>query len=378
MTEEVKTVEVPEETTPETVKPEIITREQMREKGWTAKELDSAEKRGMIQGEETKKKEEATKAPTVTPPTPEETAKAEMEKKAAEMTEAAKRGGVLPDFTMTPSQEKVFLETFGAGTAPRAMYFRMKNERQARQRAEAERDRMALELQVRKDEEARRSKPEEEQTVDAEGNPIDPEDKPLTMKQLRALQKAEQDEHNRKQQELNARSTKVADALKEQEEYAKATLPDFEDTVRLATDLVNNLDKIEDPLRKSKVVKMLVNLQKTAGTADQYGVEDETASMIAYELGQMHPEYGKKSETNGAAKKADPKANGGLTPEQMKRIEENTQRRASSASLPGSSGGKRTISVGDVTVKELLRMTPEGRFKFKKDNPERYSELMRG
>ena len=67
---------------------------------------------------------------------------------AACIAAADRKGSDLPDFTMTPAQEKVFLETFGAGTAPRAMYFRMKNERQARQRAEAERDRVALELQT--------------------------------------------------------------------------------------------------------------------------------------------------------------------------------------------------------------------------------------
>jgi hypothetical protein len=232
---------------------------------------------------------------------------------------------------------------------------------------------------MRKDAEARiKAGGEAEPEVDSEGNVIDPEDRPLTLKQLRAMNKAEQEKISKQQKEFDERSAKASEAMHVQEEYAKANIPDFEDTVKLATELVNNMDLLPDPMKQAKLKKLLKDLQITAATADQFGVDDYTASMIAYEMGQLHPNYGQKPDQNGAETKKDPKANGGqLTPEQMKRIEENAQRRASSASLPGSSG-RRVIAVEDVTIKDILRMSPEERYAFKKKNPERMAKLMRG
>lgn len=370
MSEEGKTVEVAEEPTKtEAAIEPLTTRAEVKEMGWSKSEMDSAEKRGMLKVEEKK------------PAVPE---KKVLEEKVdtnagVKTTEPEKKAeSSLPDFTFkTPEQEKVFLDAFGTGTPQRAMYFRMKNERQARQRAEQERDRLSLELQIRKDAEARARTGEPESEVDENGNAVDPEDKPLTMKQLRAVQKAEQEAIDKSQRDLNERSSKVADAMKLQEDFAKETIPDFDDTVRLAKDLVNSLDTIESPTKRGKVIKLIKDLQVAAATADKYGVDDYTASMIAYELGQMHPDYGQKKADSNGTSKADPKANGSLTPEQMKRIEENAQRRASSASVVSGSG-RRTVSVDDVTIKDVLRMTPEERRSFKNKHPEKMQKLMRG
>ena len=364
MSDEIKTVEVPVAAEPQK-KADLPTRDQLKEKGWSSSELENAEKRGMIAKPEGEKKE------------PEK-----VEQKEPVKGEEKKDPNFLDamDKELTPEQEKMFLELFPPGTKPRAFYFRAKNERHARQRAEGERDKLALELQIRRDSETRATKGEPEQEFDTEGNPIDPEDKPLTMKQLRALQKAEMDALNKQKDELETRSGKVAKAMEEQEEFAKSTIPDFEDTVKLAKDVVENIATIADPIKRSKVLKLVRDLQITAAQADKYGVDDYTASMIAYELGQMHPEYGKKTEKNGDEKKADPKVNGEpkLTPDQMKRIEENTQRRAPSAALPGMSNGKKTVAVDDLNIKDVLSMSPEERYKLKKEHPEVMAKLMRG
>lgn len=357
MTTEINTIEVAAEpAAAEPVKPDVVTREDLKSKGWTKQEMDSAEKRGMIEKPEPKEEPVKKEDPkTVIPPI-------EPEKSS------------LPDFTFkTPEQEKAFMDAFGPGTPQRAMYFRMKNERQSRQNAEAERDRLALEVQMYRDQKLHlenKIQPE----VDENGNEIDPEDKPLTMKQLKAMQQAEMEKLNKQQTELQERSGRVADAMKTQEEYAKSILPDFADTVKLAADLVQNIDQIPEKWKRDKVIKLIKDLQTTAATADKYGVDDYNAPMISYELGQLHPKYGQKAEPNGK----DPKANGSLTPEQMKRIEENTQRRASSASLPGSSNGRRVVSLDDITIKDVLKMSPEERYKFKKDHPEKMQKLMRG
>lgn len=377
-----KTVEVAEEPkAPEAAKPDTITREQAKEKGWSPAEIDSAEKRGMVA------------ALAVNNDASQAAKDAADKKKAADALAEANNGkraeDKLPgnflddmDKELNPAQEKLFLELFPPGTKPRAFYFRAKNERLARQRAESERDKLALELQLRKDDDVRREKPATEPEVDEDGNPIDPDDKPLTRKELLKMRQDEQAAIDKQQKELNERSERVGNALVAQEEFAKSVYPDFAETVALATELVNKVNMIADPITRGKVVRLVKDLQKTAAEADKHDVDGYTASMIAYELGQLHPEYGqKKPANNGHDKdKQVPKADGEpkLTPEQMERIKENTQRRASSASLPGDGGGRRVISVSDVKVKDLLRMSPEERFKFKKDHPAKFSELMRG
>lgn len=359
----IEVAEVVEEVKPiEAIAP---TRTELKEKGWSKKEMDSAEKRGMIAKIEEKG----------TPPV--DAKKVEEAKPDLKKAEEPPKSNFLDDMDaeMTAEQEKTFLEMFPPGTKPRAFYFRAKNERLSRQNAEAERDKLALELQLHKDQ---RLKLEDRPEVDEDGNVIDPDDKPLTVKQLRKMREEEQALIDKRQEELNSRSAKASDALKTQEEFARSTMTDFDDTVRLAADLVQNLDQIPEKWKRDKVKKLIHELQVTAATADKYGVDDYNAPMVSYEIGQLHPKYGQKADPNGEPK-ADPKANGKpLTPEQMKRLEESTQRRTSSASLPGSSNGRRVISIDEMTIKDVLKMSPEERFKFKKEHPDKMAKLMRG
>lgn len=364
------------------------TRDVLREAGWSASELDAAEKRGMVTKPEDaeKAKVEADKKAA------DEKAKADADAKAKAEAEGKtgeeRRTGDIPDFTFkTPEQEKAFLDAFGTGTPQRAMYFRMKNERASRQAAEKERDQ---ERQSRLDLEARIKKletPKNEPEMDADGNPIDPEDKPLTLKQLKLLQEQEAAEIERRKKELNAQASKVAEAQTAQEEYAREVFPDFDETIEKAKDVMKNLDKlVPEKWKQAKIVNLIRNLQVAAARADQIDLDEYNAAMIAYEIGQLHPTYGQKSDaakTNGDASDKDgnskdpKKGNGTLTPEQMKRIEANTQRGASSASVSGG-GGKRTISVDDVDLQTLNRMSYSERQKFRQKYPDRYEKLLRG
>lgn len=360
------------------------TREELKSKGWSAAELDGAEKRGMIPKPEDagKAAEEAkAKADAETKAKAEEVVKTEEkapEKKAAEPMRSS-----VPDFTFkTPEQEKAFLDAFGAGTPQRAMYIGMKNERRARQLAEQERDR---ERQRAQDLDARikaLETPKLVQEVDDDGNVIDPDDKPLTVKQLREMQKADREAYEKQQSETNQRARVVADAQTTQEEYARSIYADFDETVEKAKEVMKNLDRfLPEKWQQAKAVKLIRDLQVAAANADKLDLDEYHAALIAYEIGQMHPDYGKAS-PNGTAsdngKSKDPKkANGGLTPEQMKRIEDNNQRRASSASVSGG-GGKRTISVEDVDPATLNKMSYGERQKFREKHPERYAQLLRG
>jgi hypothetical protein len=352
----------------------LPTREEAKAQGLTADEIERAEKKGIIQ-----KKEEKKEEPKAADPVKAEE-KTEEEHKA-EATATEKPKSTLPDFSMTPEQEKVFLATFPPGTPHNGLYFRMKNERQARQAAEAK----AKDLEARIAAlESTKRQPEAE--FDELGNPVDPDEKPLTMKQLREIQQKEAEEIEKRHKENESRAKVVVEAQELQEQYARSVHADFDDTVTKAKDLIQNLDKlVPEKWRQAKVIKMVRDLQVAAARADELDLDDYNASLIAYEIGQLHPSYGTKAEVtpkdgspseNGKPK--DPKkANGGYTPGQMKRIEENTQRRASSASVTGGSG-TRSVVAEDIDAENLNQMSYAERQKFKQKHPDLYAKLLRG
>lgn len=370
------------EITVEAVKPEPAatpTREELKSQGWSAKELEAAEKRGMLgTGDKT--------PPDKKPPVVEDKKPPVVEDKKPPVVEDRKiSNGGLPDFTITPEQEKVFTDTFGAGTPVRAIYFRMKNERHARQAAEALARETQAKLEVLQAQLTKVAAPVVEVETDADGNVVDPEEKPLTLKQLKQLQQAEAAAIEQKQKDQVQRNQAVSVAQKEQEDFARSVLPDFDHAIEKAKEVMQNLETyFPEKWKQSKVVQMIRDLQIAAAQADKIGLDEYNAAMIAYELGQMHPEYGKKAPVKSSDNTGvpmdegkDPKANGRLTPEQMKRIEANTQRRGSSASIPDG-GGKKIISVDDVDLATLSKMNFAERDAFRKKFPERYAKLLRG
>jgi hypothetical protein len=379
MADETKTTTV-EIATPEAspVQKKAPTREELKESGWSEAELSSAEKHNMVSKPEDKKEDKKPEPKAEEISNAEEKPKEEVAKDEKKDEKPEKRISSLPDFTINdPEKEKVFLDTFGTGTPQRAMYFRMKHERQLRQATES-RNR---ELEARLIES---TKPKEKVIEkDEEGNDLDPDDKPMTLKAWKEMQRQENEERQKQDQELRAQGQVVKEAIKTQEEYARSLQPDFDNTVKLSTDLIQNLDDLVPDIKTQKrIIKRFQELQVAAANADKLGLDDENAADIAYELGKFHPNYGKSTNgqqpgDNGNPKNPDTKANGSHTPEQMKRIADNTQRRMSSASIPGG-GGKRTISVEDVGLKELNDMNSDERFKFKTNHPDRYSKLMRG
>lgn len=350
-------------------KPEVKpTREELRGLGWTKEELDSAEKRGMVAKEEEKKAEPVE-------PKPETKAEPKVEEKQEEAAkETEKKPNGLPEFTFkTPEQEKAWLDAFGPGTPQRGLYFRMKNERRERQAIEAERDKLLREVEELKSkgQVAKKTEDDSMQSLlddmeNANGTPE--EDKPLTMRQLKELEAKREKEL--KNQE--ARQIRLTEAHREQEEYARNVYPDFDDAVVRAKEVMQRIDEIvPEKWRQAKLRKLMVDLQVAAAKADELGLDDYNAAHIAYEIAGFHPEHGKPK-----AEKPE-KANGGHTPEAMKRIEQNTQRRASSASV-ASGSGSRTVSVDDIGLKELNAMSSAERWSFREKHPDRYERIVRG
>jgi len=354
---------------------EIPTRDDVKARGWSKDEIDSAEKRGMIA--KAKKEEEkepvAVKAEEKTEPKPEEKV---VEAVKVEENAGKRNPSGIPAYDLTEEQQKALEGILPPGNPMRGIYFRMKNERTARQRLEAE---LAKERAAREALEAKLTAP---QAAKAEGDgdqTEDPEDRPLTIRAVRELQAQDAKEAERRAQAVNARASAVAEAQQAQEEYAREMNPDFDETVTLAKEVIKNLDAIPEPWKRAKAVKLFRDLQEAAANADRLGLDDYNGAIIAYEIGQLHPLHGKKADeqTNGTALRPEAKANGGLTPDKMKRIEENTLRRASSASVSGG-GGRRVVSPDDVTLADINRMTTTQRLSFREKHPDQYARLLRG
>lgn len=365
MTTEKTTTEAPQ-TAPEPKK--APSRDELRAEGWSADEISRAEKRGLIPKEDAKP--EPAKEPDAAAPATPEAGKPE------EKPVEAKPKVSLPDFTLSPEQEAKFGEFFGQGTNVRGLYFRMKNERQGRQASDKRAQALEAELKTLKEQLASGLKGPNPDVPEGE----DPEEKPLTLKQLRELQRLEAEDLQRKQSENQERSSTLASAQREHEEFARAQYQDFDATAGLALDLINNLESlVPDRKRQAKILNLVREMQVKAAQADQLGLDDYNATDIAYELGQLHPKYGQpkgEPKATGPSKET-PKAPGSLTPEQLKRIEENTQRRQSSAAVP-SGGGKRVMSPEDVDAATFSGWPYAKRKEFRDKNPEAYARLMRG
>lgn len=367
---ETNTIEIEDAPAPEAVvAPATPSVEELKEDGWTPEEIKSAEEKGMIYTPEGEKKEEEKGEE-----------KKEDEKPADEKKEdeKPKQKGGLPDMTMNPEQEKWFLENFPKGTPNRAFYFRAKNERQTRQKAEARTKELETELRVLKE---NASVKPPEPLVDEFGNEVDPKDLPLTEKRLGELKVAEAEQDRKDREVFDKKQELVSSAQVSQEEYARELYEDFDHSIGKAKEVMTNLETlIPQKHLQGKAVRLINDLRKAAARADELGLDDNHAAFIAYELGQLHPDYATKIDDGAIVPKGstqDPKVDGDLTPDKMERIEKNTQRRASSASISGG-GGKRVISVDDVDLETLNNFSSEKRNAFRENHPDQYKKLLRG
>ena len=360
---------------------EEITREGLRAQGWSARELDAAEKRGYFKKKEDKAE---VKADAETQPEAKANEDKAQEPKAEDDKAASDKRAVTGswiDFELTPEKEKQFFEIFPPGTPQNGTYLRMKTERRARQAAEAKIKELESKYQ---DLERRLSDPKREPVLDENGKEIDPDDKPLTVKQLKEMKEREEAERRQAEEENRRGAMAAKEAILEQEQYAKSVYRDYDDTVKLAKEVIQNVETLfPNKWERDEAIRLMEDLQIAVAQAHNLGFDDRNAALISYQLGKLHPNWGKQNghraePQNDGKPQPDPKkANGSLTPEQMKRMEQNTQRRTSSASIPGG-GGSRAVSVEDLTARDVLKMSPTQRANLKKNHPEKWAEIMRG
>lgn len=334
------------------VKPTV---DEVVKSGWTEKEIASAQKRGLLATAPEPAKPAEGAAPE--PEKPEEPAKPEAVVK--------KPAGGIPDVDLKPEEEALLLKTFGQGHPVRGLYLRMKNERRSRQKLQVEKDAEIAALK------AQLAAKDGEHVVLSEDE--DPDDKPLTPRLLKEMEQRKEEEKKKHEAAALERRARLQAAHVEQEEYAKALYPDFDNTIELTQDLINNLDDlIPEKWKRDEAVMLMQKIAEAAGNADRLGLEDANGAHLSYRLGQMHPKYGKTDTSKG-----DPKGNGGLTPEKLSRIEKNTERRPPTAQV-ADGGGRRTISADDVDLAVLNGMDVKARLAFKAKYPDKYRQILRG
>lgn len=371
---EVEGNDLKEQTVNEMKQDNLPTRAELREKGWTVNELDTAEKMGMVNKDVKVENPKADSKEPVIEGKPDEViqeSKQEEKDKEQKVVAPVERKGGVPEFVFkTPEQEKAWLDAFGPGTPQRGLYFRMKNERQARQAIEAERD--ALKLRIAEYESVAKTKQKDDlESLLSDDVPNKEDEKPLTMKQLRELMEQNQAELVKQKREESERSAKIQEAHRSHEEYARTVYEDFDQAVELAREVIKDTEGlVPERWRQAKVLKLQEEMLDAARNADKLGLDDLNAAHMAYEIAQYHPDYGKQ-------KRKPEQANGGLTPETMKRIEKNAQRRSSSASVSTGSV-PRTMSYEDIGLKELAGMSSAERWRFREKYPDRYEKIVTG
>lgn len=368
--DETKTITVND--APALVAKVLPTAAEMKEKGWASNEIEMGIKQGKVL-----KEAPAPSKPAVKPAEPAKEPAAPP-KAGAPAPELPKKN-LAPDLTLSPEDEAKFKELFPAGTPQNGLYHRMKSERNARQRAETEAREIRAELKALKE---MIKAPAPEVVKDENGVVINPDDAPLTVKRMKELEEEKARINAEKAAAQEERAGILVAAQVEQEEYAKAVYSDYEDTVTKAKDVMMNLSNLVPEKHKQTLVISLVRqFYAAAANADKLGLDDAHSAMLAYEIGKFHPQYGKAAPPAPGAETgkdpANPKGNGAYTPEQMKRIEENTKRRGASAALSGE-GGSRTISVDEVDLKTLNGFNYTQRSAFKKNHPEAYARLVAG
>ena len=366
-----ETIEIVEKTpAPEALKQP--TREELKAKGWSDAEIESGEKKGMV-------------AKTQTPEEKAAADKAAADKKAADDIAAGKKKPAtrltgVPDFVLSPEKEKQFFELFGPNTPQRAMYVGMKTERKARQQAQAEAQKLRDDVAKLQDQITKlQTTATDEPARDEFGNVVDPDELPLTPKRLREMEAAKKLELEKKQKELEILAGQAKAAVDEHEVAAKERYEDYDDVCKLAGDLLQRLDELmPDPKDQAKVLEIVRNMRVAVTTAHTLAPEARTSADLSYELGQLHPDYGKAVEKELPVKTGEdnPNGNGHRSPEELARIKKNSERRPSSAAAGGS--GRRVVSVDAMTLADLHALSDTQRRTFREKHPEKYDQLMRG
>lgn len=297
----------------------------------------------------------------------------------------------LPEFTA--EQEAKLVEILGERPDVRAFYFRWKDEKRERQKLHDERDHLtvqtkaaaakAAELEKRLGEAMaevaalkvrgpapKKTKTAEEEILDGEGGEgeggeggakpkgdDDPENRPLTVKEFKELQRQQAEEARKEHEARLAAGQKRVEILNDMEEDAKVTYPDFDHVMTFTEDLLKHAkdgklaDLYPDAAEQKRVKFELRQFLALVANADRITADDLSPSDFGYAIGKKHPKFapaGDGGEKGGGEKKP-------LTPDQLKKMDANSQRRSSGGVSGG--GSKRAVSEDEITEEQAAKLS---------------------
>lgn len=292
-----------------------------------------------------------------------------------------------------PEKEHILIEHFRKdkqfGSEAIGLYFDKKKERKKRQNAEAERDQILLqnklyqkELEESKkriaDIEARLSaKPKDKDGKDGDLDFLldddkpkegkDANDKPLTHADLERIEKEKAEKAEKERRESKEKALAISRKLDVLQIDAKSRYQDWDAVTDLANEIIKSPEKVFGNNQKqiTKARQKVITLMYMIENVDAFKDGDYNATDVAYEIGQLHPNY-KPANSNGSKNAERDRT---LTPEQLKKIEENS-RRTSSASL-ADGGADETVSVNDITPEQAARLSTAEFQRLPKDVRER-------
>lgn len=352
---------------------EKVSEIDLKEAGFTPHEIEVAKKEGMIaepKAEDKSRGEGADDKPEK-PKTPAH--------EDAELPQDERPAPV--DGELDPENEKEMLSKYNRNE--QALYFQNKRNKVKRQRAEAERDQMTLRYNqtAKKIEElasrieAITAKPEAEQSEFAdlleEGEkPKKVEKKYLTREDLELIEKEKAEKIKAADENKSAAAKVIHSKIGELSLDARARYSDFEETLGYANEIVEKTvsgrlaEIIPDVKTQRKIDVMVRDFLGKLGGLDEDGKpiilgfseDDYNPADLGYEIGQLHPSYGKNGKSSANANNGNKSRE--FTPVELERMERNANKRQTSAGI-GGGAGRRLVSLDDITLEQALNLPPE-------------------
>jgi hypothetical protein len=226
---------------------------------------------------------------------------------------------------LSPEKEEAIVKDFNANE--KKLYWERKKERIKRQEAQREKELTAIQLSAakREIELLKTGQPKSvEDSQEAKEQEVDEDDERImTVGEFKRMQKSKADEAEK----VNAQAQSIIKRVEVQEVEAKAKYADYDEVTKLAAEMIKT------------------NKSYARVLAQAANDPDENVAEVAYNIGRLHPKYGKTA-------KAEPKAE----TKQIDRAIKNSEKRVTSASVAGG-GGKSAVGEADLSVEDVAKMS---------------------
>lgn len=239
---------------------------------------------------------------------------------------------------LSPEKEDEIVKDFNANE--KKLYWERKKERLKRQEAQREKELTAIQLAAAKRELEllKTGQPKSVEESKEEEPQFDEDDERImTVGEFKRMQKAKAEEAEK----TNAQAQAIIKRVEVQEVEAKAKYADYDDVTLLAAEMIKT------------------NKAYARVLAEAANDPNENVAEVAYNIGRLHPKYGKTAEP---VKKAETK--------QIDRAIKNSEKRTTSASVSGG-GGKSSVAEGDLTVEDVANMSAAQYGKLSKETRDR-------